>query len=127
MPQEQPTFTFTLETLQSFMRMTIETQTNQLVQAITANQVVQMSRNLLGTTDESKYLRGFQKYNRSSFDGGNVDPVAAEAWLEAIEKSFQYMNCPEAYRVHGATYMLQEEPHFFCGNRPPKLFPLRTG
>ena len=45
----------------------------------------------------------FQKYDPPSFDGGKVDPVAVEAWLEPIEKVFQYMNCLEESTV---SYML---------------------
>ena len=61
---------------------------------------------------EARYLKDFQRQNPPSFEGGKIDPIAAENWLEAMETTFFYMNCPLEYQVHCGTYMLKEEAHF---------------
>ncbi|XP_022927108.1 uncharacterized protein LOC111434045 [Cucurbita moschata] len=53
-------------------------------------------------TVESRYLRDFQRHKPPSFDGGKVDPIAAENWLEAIETTFHFMNCPLKYQFKDA-------------------------
>ena len=72
-------------------------------------------------TIESRYLRGFQKLNPPSFEGGKIDPVAAEAWFKAIETIFRYMNCSAEYQVHCATFMLNGDTHFWW-KTPHKTF-----
>ena len=63
-------------------------------------------------TVEARYLKDFQRQNPPSFEGGKIDPIAVENWLEAMETTFFYMNCPLEYQVHCGTYMLKEEAHF---------------
>ena len=61
----------------------------------------------------SHYLKDFQRHNPSSFDGGKIDLVPIENWLEAMETVFFYMNCPLEYQIHCGTYMLKGEAHFW--------------
>ena len=73
--------------------METQAQISQLLQALVANQTLARSpRRNEGMTVESRHLRDFQKYNPWSLDGGKIDPVAAEASLEATEIAFNYMN-----------------------------------
>ena len=64
-------------------------------------------------TVESRYLKDFQRKNPPSFEGGKIDPIAVENWLEAMETVFFYMNCPLEYQIHCGTYMLKGEAHFW--------------
>ena len=74
-------------------------------------------------TVESRYLRDFQRHKPPSFDGGKVDPIAAENWLEAIETTFHFMNCPPKYEVHCGTYMLKGEAHFWWKGAQKTIVP----
>ena len=88
------------------------------MQQTTMQQAAMQQITLQGTRDsgtmtmESRYLKDFQRHNPPSFDGGKIDPVAVENWLEAMETTFFYMNCPLEYQVHCGTYMLKGEDHF---------------
>ena len=97
------------------MRATMETQAQmaQLMQTLATNQTtVQGTRNP-STTVESHYLKNFQRYKPPTFDGGKMNPVATEVWLEAVEIAFMYMKCPPEYQVHCGTYMPKGEAHFW--------------
>ena len=93
------------------MRATMETQA-QIMQTLATNQTTVQGTSDLGTTIESRYLKNFQRYKLPTFDGGKMDPVATEVWLEAVETAFIYMKCPPEYQVHYGTYMLKGEAHF---------------
>ncbi|XP_023520576.1 uncharacterized protein LOC111783989 [Cucurbita pepo subsp. pepo] len=74
-------------------------------------------------TVESRYLRDFQRHKPPSFDGGKVDPIAAENWLEAIETVFHFMNCLQKYQVHCGTHMLNGEAHFWWKGAQKTIIP----
>ena len=86
---------------------------NQMIQTMMANQSAGQGVKYSGTmTVESRYLRDFQRHKPPSFDGGKVDPIATENWLETIETTFHFMNCLLKYQVQSGTYMMKEEAHF---------------
>ena len=73
--------------------------TNQMIQTMMANKSIGQGVKDSGTmTVESRYLRDFQRHKPPSFDGGKVNPIAAENWLKAIETAFHFMNCPLKYK-----------------------------
>ena len=73
-----------------------------LIRAAGANQ----GGNDAGMTREQKFIRDFRKHDLPTFVGKEIDPMAAEAWVEAIETIFRHMNCPEDQKVNCASYML---------------------
>ena len=97
------------------MTATMETQAQmaQIMQTLATNQTTVQGTSDPGTTIESRYLKDFQRYKPPTFDGGKMDPVAAEVWLEAVETAFIYMKCPPEYQVHCGNYMLKGEAHFW--------------
>lgn len=111
----QSTTTVSRDEFQAFMRATMETQAQmaQIMQTLATNQTTVQGTSDPGTTIESRYLKDFQRYKPPTFDGGKMDPVAAEVWLEAVETAFIYMKCPPEYQVHCGTYMLKGEAHFW--------------
>ncbi|XP_022930075.1 uncharacterized protein LOC111436561 [Cucurbita moschata] len=74
-------------------------------------------------TVESHSLRDFQRHKLPSIDGGTVDPIAAENWLEVIETTFHFMNSPPKYEVHCGTYMLKGEAHFWLKGAQKTIIP----
>jgi len=77
----QPTTTLTLDVLPTFMLTSMENQAlmTQMMQTLVANQTsVQGTKDLGTMTVESHYLKAFQRYKLSSFDGGKVDPIVAD-------------------------------------------------
>ena len=111
----QSTTTISRDEFQTFMRTTMETQAQmaQLMQTMVTNQATVQGTRDLGTTVESRYLKDFQRYKPPTFDGGKMDPVAAEIWLEVVETTFLDMKCPPEYQVHCGTYMLKDEANFW--------------
>ena len=115
-PLNQPLVMPTAKMFQTFMMTSIENQalTNQMIQTMMANQSTGQGGKDSGTmTLESRYLRDLQRHKPPSFEGGKLDPIAAENWLEAIETTFHFMNCPPKYEVHCGTYMLKGEAYFW--------------
>ena len=111
----QSTTTVSRDEFQAFMRATMETQAQmaQIMQTLATNQTTVQGTSDPGTTIESRYLKDFQRYKPPTFDGGKMDPIAAEVWLEAVETAFIYMKCPPEFQVHCGTYMLKGEAHFW--------------
>ena len=108
------------------MMTSIENQalTNQMIQTMMANQSTGQGGKDLGImTMESRYLRDLQRHKPPSFDGGKVNSIAAENWLEAIETAFHFMNCPPKYVVHCGTYMLKGEAHFWWKGAQKTIIP----
>ena len=93
--------------------METHAQMAQLMHTLMTNQATVQGTRDLSTIVESHYLKDFQRYKPPTFDGGKMDPVAAEIWLEAVEIAFMYMKCPPEYQVHCGTYMLKGEAHFW--------------
>jgi hypothetical protein len=50
-------------------------------------------------------IEQFRRYSPPTFDGGN-GPLAVEEWLQAIEKIFKHIACPEFKKVGCAEFML---------------------
>ena len=65
-----------------------------------------------GMTREQKFIRDFRKHDPLTFEGKEIDPMAAEAWVKAIETISGHMNCPEDQKVNYASYILKGEAHF---------------
>ncbi|XP_023007596.1 uncharacterized protein LOC111500169 [Cucurbita maxima] len=107
--------TVSRDEFQAFMRATRETQAQmtQIMQTLVTNQTTVQGTRDPGTIVESRYLKDFQRYKLPTFDGGKVDPVTAEVWLEAVEIAFMYMKCLPEYQVHCGTYMLKGEAYFW--------------
>ncbi|XP_022957288.1 uncharacterized protein LOC111458730 [Cucurbita moschata] len=82
------------------------------------------NRNSGTMTIEARYLKDFQRQKPPSFEGGKIDPIAAENWLEAMEKAFFYMNCPLEYQVHCGTYMMEGEAHLWWKGAKKMIAPL---
>ena len=125
-PLNQPLAIPSAEMFQTFMMTSMENQplTNQMIQTMMSNQSTGQGSKDSGTmTVEFRYLRDFQRHKPPSFDGGKVDPIAVENWLEAIETAFHFMNCPPKYEVHCGTYMLKGEAHFWWKGAQKNITP----
>ena len=57
-------------------------------------------------SDRRKLLKEFKEQDPPSFDG-KPDPVAAELWIESVEKKFDILDIPQRFRVEFATYMFE--------------------
>ncbi|XP_022926224.1 uncharacterized protein LOC111433405 [Cucurbita moschata] len=75
--------------------------------------IVQETRDSRTMIVECCCLKDFQKHKPPSFNGGKVDPIVADNWLEAIETTLYYMNCLLEYQVHCGTYMMKGKVHFW--------------
>ena len=84
------TTTVSRDEFQTFMRTTMETQAQmaQLMHTLVTNQATVQGTRDPGTTVESSYLKDFQRYKSPTFDGGKMDPVASEVWLEVVDVGF---------------------------------------
>ncbi|XP_061367194.1 uncharacterized protein LOC133310302 [Gastrolobium bilobum] len=57
---------------------------------------------------EERRLTAFRKHKPPSFKGG-YDPTATAKWLQAMEKIFRVIRCPDAMKLVYSVYMLEEE------------------
>ena len=111
-PPQRNMVMMSVEELQNLLQTTMTSQVTNIVDAVLTNRSGQGHRDQF-TSQESRYLRDFKKYDLPQFEGRALDTEAAEGWLEAIESAFKYKNCPDTHKVHCATYMLKDRAHFW--------------
>ena len=57
-------------------------------------------------SDRRKLLKDFKEQDPPSFDG-KLDLVAADLWIESVEKKFDILDIPQRFRVEFATYIFE--------------------
>ena len=101
--------------------------TNNLVTHITQNQNQQNYQNppvQPAYEDLNRNFFKFHKLNPPVFNSG-TDPMAAQYWLETIEKIFTVVTCSEEEKVTFAAHVLkQESDHWWRG---AKAYLIATG
>ena len=123
-PPQRNMVTMSVEELQNLLQTTMTSQVTNIVDAVLTNRSRQGHRDQF-TSEESRYLRDFKKYDPPQFGGRAQDTEAAEGWLEAIESAFKYMNCPDTHKsplcnLHAkgpSSFLVGVCPSFFreCG------------
>ena len=54
-------------------------------------------------------LEQFWSNKPPTYEGGILDPEAAQKWLKAVEKIFRTMGCSDAQKLRFGTHMLEGE------------------
>ena len=81
--------------------------TQNLVQHLTQNAPQQAA-----PEEQNRTFFKFHKMNPPVYNG-EANPMAAQYWLETMEKIFSVVTCSEEEKVIYATHMLQEEADFW--------------
>ena len=85
--------------------------THNLVQHLTQN-APQQAAPVQQPQEQNRTFFRFHKMNLPIYKG-EANPMAAQYWLETMEKIFSFVACSKEEKVIYATHMLQEEADFW--------------
>ena len=91
--------------------------------------MAQTVQNITQGTGNAQFreLEHFQNNKPPTYEGGILDPEAAQKWLKAIEKIFRTMGCSDAQKVRFGTHMLEGEAEVWWDNSRQRLETAGTG